>query len=118
MLGLIVFAMLYLIGDVPQSTPNGLTDEPTLINKLAGNAHNTITRILFRVSLLVGAAWVMVFAEAPMIIRQLVASLVVGSLLRSFGQHYVGYCTASPMRRNAAWALRHNCDLMLRGIAA
>jgi len=111
--GIVVGAILILMGEpaTKQSSGNGL------FLRVTARIEQILSRVCMGITLISALLAITVFRELPSIIHQLLASIALGSLVRTFGQHYVGYCTTSPQRRTKAWALRRDCDWALRGIA-
>lgn len=70
-----------------------------------------------RLTFLVIGLMCVVMGMLPPVAWQLLAAVAISVFTRTFGQHYVGICTASPMRRATAMKLRTRYDSLLRLIA-
>ncbi|MEZ6127090.1 MAG: hypothetical protein R3C59_00240 [Planctomycetaceae bacterium] len=98
-----------LLGKQSDDSSSRCTDAAGMVH-IAEKALSRMQRMLTNVSIACGVLIATGFASLPAFAHQLTTAIVLGNLTRAFGKHFVGYCTASPMPRSEARALRHDAD--------
>jgi hypothetical protein len=112
----VIAAVWLLFADQPRETAMG-NSESRIISRIIRNVHSRFSALISNVCVVYGLVAATVFVELPGSVHHVTAAIVLGNLLRAVCQHYVGYCSTSPMRRAEAWTLRSNCDWIVRGLS-